>query len=81
MDRFQCLAEILLDSQWTPEALEQSIARFTHPKSNTRKRLSAELIAVFEIPPSRSVLVSFLEKQKHTVGDMAEVIKKLVFKS
>ena len=65
MDRFQCVAEILLDSQWTSETLEQTIARFTHSNSSTKKRLSAELIAVFSIPPSRSVLVSFLKKQQY----------------
>ena len=64
MDRFQCLAEILLDTRWTVDSLEKAVVRFTVPKSKARNRLSAAILLEFNTPPSRSVLASYLEKHK-----------------
>ena len=64
MDRFQCLAEILLDTQWTSNSLEKAIVPFSVPRSKARKRLSAAILLEFKTPPSRSVLAAYLEKHK-----------------
>ena len=64
MDHFQCLAEILLDTQWTSDSLEQAIVLFSVPRSKARKRLSAAILLEFKTPPSRSVLASYLQTQK-----------------
>ncbi len=64
MDRFQCLAVILLDTQWTSDSLEKAIVPFTVPRSKARKRLSAAILLEFETAPSRSVLAWYLEKHK-----------------
>ncbi len=64
MDRFQCLAGILLDTQWTSDSLEKAIVLFSVPRSKARKRLSAAILLEFKTPPSRSVLASYLEKHR-----------------
>ncbi len=67
MDRFQCLAELVLDGQWTLEAIEGAISRFTAVRTKARRRLGAEIYACFKSRPTRNTLTAFLKKQEHNL--------------
>ncbi len=64
MDRFQRFAELLLDSPWTFEAIEQVVARFAGPRSSARKKLAPAILVKFPRRPTRSALVAFLKKNE-----------------
>ena len=64
MDRYQCLAELLLDGLWNLESIEEVIARFSGTRSKARKRLGAEVFIKFQARPARNKLIAFIKKRE-----------------